>query len=106
MCGNGQCIFKNIVKSIVSTSRRFARFGVSVASNEIQNQLLAALPPNVFNALRPRLVHVELEVRTLVYAPEDEVEWVYFPSSGMISILQPTADSRGIELATVGKEGV
>ena len=50
-------------------------------------------------------MHVELEVRTLVYAPEDEVEWVYFPSSGMISILQPTSDSRGIELATVGREG-
>src|SRR6188474_2363643 len=76
-----------------------------MASNEIKNQLLAALPPNVFNALRPHLVHVELEVRTLVYAPEDEVEWVYFPSSGMISILQPTSDSRGIELATVGREG-
>jgi hypothetical protein len=35
-----------------------------MASNEIKNQLLAALPPNVFNALRPDLVHVELEVRT------------------------------------------
>jgi CRP-like cAMP-binding protein len=76
-----------------------------MASNEIKNQLLAALPPNAFNALRPDLVHVELEVRTLIYAPEDEVEWVYFPSSGMISMLQPTARSRGIELATVGKEG-
>jgi len=27
-----------------------------MASNEIKNQLLAALPPNVFNALRPDLV--------------------------------------------------
>src|SRR4051812_37758526 len=76
-----------------------------MASNEIKNQLLAALPPNVFNALRPDLVHVELEIRTVIYAPEDEVEWVYFPSSGMISILQRTPDSRGIELATIGKEG-
>jgi CRP-like cAMP-binding protein len=77
-----------------------------MASNEIKNELLAALPPNVFNALRPDLVHVELEIRTVIYAPEDEVEWVYFPSSGMISILQRTPDSRGIELATIGKEGV
>ena len=76
-----------------------------MASNEIKNQLLAALPPNVFNAMRPDLVHVELASRTLIYAPEDEVEWVYFPSSGMISVLQRTADSRGIELATIGKEG-
>jgi CRP-like cAMP-binding protein len=77
----------------------------SMASNEIKNLLLAALPPNVFNAMRPDLVHVELKIRTLIYAPEDEVEWVYFPSSGMISILQRTPDSRGIELATIGKEG-
>jgi hypothetical protein len=76
-----------------------------MASNEIKKQLLAALPPNVFNAMRPDLVHVELEMRTLIYAPEDEVEWVYFPSSGMISVLQCTPDSRGIELATIGKEG-
>jgi CRP-like cAMP-binding protein len=73
--------------------------------NEIKNRLLAALPANVFNALRSDLVHVELRMRTQIYAPEDEVEWVYFPSSGMISILQLTADSRGIELATVGNDG-
>jgi CRP-like cAMP-binding protein len=76
-----------------------------MATNEIKNLLLAELPPNVFEALRPDLVHIELENRTLIYAPEDEVDWVYFPSSGMISILQRTADSRGIELATIGKEG-
>ncbi|MET3840981.1 Crp/Fnr family transcriptional regulator [Bradyrhizobium sp. OAE829] len=74
-------------------------------SNEIKNLLLAALPRNAFEALRPDLVHVELESRTPIYLPDDEVEWVYFPSTGMISILQSTADSRGIELATVGKEG-
>src|SRR5436190_18762534 len=74
-------------------------------SNHIKNLLLAALPRNAFDALRPDFVHVELEIRTPIYRPEDEVEWVYFPSTGMISILHSTPDSRGIELATVGKEG-
>jgi CRP-like cAMP-binding protein len=73
--------------------------------SEIKNRLLAGLPPNVFDALRGDLVHVEMKMRTPIYAPEDEINWIYFPSSGMISILQRTADSRGIELATVGKEG-
>src|SRR3954451_22267496 len=76
-----------------------------MASNKIKNKLLSALPANVFDALRPDLVHVELEARAQIYAPEDEVQWVYFPSSGMISILQSTVDSRGIELATIGREG-
>src|ERR1700710_1290703 len=76
-----------------------------MASNQIKNKLLSALPRNVFDALRPDLVHVELELKTQIYASEDEVQWVYFPSSGMISMLQSTADSRGIELATIGREG-
>jgi hypothetical protein len=50
-----------------------------MASNQIKNKLLSALPRNVFDALRPDLVHVEMEVRTQIYAPEDEVQWVYFP---------------------------
>jgi CRP-like cAMP-binding protein len=87
------------------TSRALHLWLFSMASNEIKNQLLAALPRNVFDALRPDLVHVELKMRTTIYAPEDEIDWIYFPSSGMISILQPTADSRGIELATIGREG-
>src|SRR3954449_9178273 len=75
-----------------------------MASNQIKNKLLSALPRNVFDALRPDLVHVELEVRTQIYASDDEVQWIYFPSSGMISMLQSTPDSRGIELATIGRE--
>src|SRR3982074_3327125 len=76
-----------------------------MASNQIKNKLLSALPRNVFDSLRPDLVHVELAVRTQIYAPEDEVQWVYFPPCGMISMLQSTADSRGIERAAIGKEG-
>jgi CRP-like cAMP-binding protein len=75
-----------------------------MTTNQIKNQLLSALPRNVFDALRPDLVHVELEIKTTIYIPDDEVEWVYFPSSGMISMLQPTPDSRGIEVASIGKE--
>ena len=37
--------------------------------------------------------------------PRMRLQWVYFPSSGMISMLQSTVDSRGIELATIGREG-
>jgi hypothetical protein len=56
-----------------------------MASNKIKNELLSALPASVFDALRPDLVHVELEARTQISAPEDEVQWVYFPSSALQS---------------------
>src|SRR3954462_13463973 len=103
MSGTGLSYTKNIAKQM----RPSLRYGslLLMANSNIKNLLLAALSRNVFEALRPDFVHVELEIRTPIYRPEDEVEWVYFPSTGMISILQSTPDSRGIELATIGKEG-
>jgi CRP-like cAMP-binding protein len=96
---------KKAAKSLGRTAAFPKVWRLSMAGNKIKNKLLSALPANVFDALRPDLVHVELEARTQIYAAEDEVQWVYFPSSGMISMLQSTADSRGIELATIGREG-
>lgn len=77
-----------------------------MASDHLDNQLLASLPGNIFNAIQPMLVQVELRVRTNIYNPEDEVDWIYFPQSGMISLLHVLEDSRGIEIATIGNEGV
>jgi CRP-like cAMP-binding protein len=77
-----------------------------LASEHLDNQLLAALPSDVFSAIQPSLVHVEFKLRTVLYNAEDEVDWVYFPRSGMISLLHVLDDSRGIEIATIGNEGV
>ena len=77
-----------------------------MASEHFENQLLASLPDDNLGALQPWLVHVELKLRTLLYNAEEEVDWVYFPRSGMISLLHVLDDSRGIEIATVGNEGV
>lgn len=80
--------------------------GFVLAGNHMDNQLLATLPGNVFDAIQPSLIHVDLKLRTVLYNAEDEIDFVYFPQAGMISLLQVLDDSRGIEIATVGKEGV
>jgi CRP-like cAMP-binding protein len=38
--------------------------------------------------------------------PGDEVDHVYFPHSGMLSLLAVMRDGKAIETATVGREGV
>ena len=38
--------------------------------------------------------------------PGDEFEYVYFPQSGMLSLLAVLRDGKAIETATVGREGV
>lgn len=77
-----------------------------MAGDHLDNQLLASLPGNIFHAIQPALVQVELKLRTNIYNADDEIDWVYFPQSGMISILHVLDDSRGIEIATIGNEGV
>lgn len=80
--------------------------GIFLASDHLDNQLLASLPGNTFSAIQPALIHVELKLRTNIYNADDEIDWVYFPQSGMISMLHVLDDSRGIEIATIGNEGV
>src|SRR3954467_14077423 len=81
---------------------------LQVLSDPLNNQLLASLPVNVFEALRREFSTVDLPIKTVLSHPEDEVDWIYFPQTGMVSILHVPDDGevRGIEIATVGKEGV
>jgi hypothetical protein len=45
---------------------------------------------------------------TVLQEPETPIEFVYFPLEGMVSLfaVMSESDGRGIEIATVGKEGV
>ena len=45
-------------------------------------------------------------MRQLIYEPGDRVDYVYFPSSGVISMLILLEDGEQIELASIGNEGM
>lgn len=70
------------------------------------NKLLAALSRSDFALLQPHLTTVGLEQGTILCEPSVEVDRVYFPLSGMISLVVMMRDGKGIETATVGREGV
>src|SRR5215210_2986906 len=70
------------------------------------NQLLAALPPEELEALRPDLENVPLAFRQVLYEPERPLEHVYFPHRGVASLLTQLEDGSSIEVATVGPEGI
>src|SRR4051812_45753159 len=73
----------------------------------IDNLALAGLPSNVLSAVELSLIEEELPIRKILFSPDEEIEWVYFPQAGMISILHvPDETGKGIEIATVGREGV
>jgi CRP-like cAMP-binding protein len=70
-----------------------------------RNRLLAALAPADLGLLSPHLRNVPHLLGTRLHDTGDPMETVFFPQSGMISVLAVMGDGHGIEMATVGREG-
>jgi CRP-like cAMP-binding protein len=70
------------------------------------NKLLASLPRDHFELLAPLLTTVSLGQGIVLAEPGDEFDHVYFPHSGMLSLLAVMRDGKAIETATVGREGL
>jgi CRP-like cAMP-binding protein len=72
----------------------------------LDNKLLISLPRDHFDRLLPNLSTVSLQQGAVLYEAGDEVDQVYFPHYGMLSLLAVLRDGKAIETATVGNEGV
>jgi CRP-like cAMP-binding protein len=70
-----------------------------------KNRLLAAMPPPVFSLFAADLKERTFKQGAVLQEAGEAVEHVYFPQSGMISLLVVTQDGGSIESATVGREG-
>ena len=70
------------------------------------NLLLAALPATVYQQLLPRLELVRMNLGHSLYESGAQLQYVYFPISGIVSLLYVTASGNSAELAVVGCEGM
>jgi CRP-like cAMP-binding protein len=71
----------------------------------IRNRLLASFSARAIDALSPAIREVSLSVGRVVAEPGEPIEYVYFPSSGVISIITLLKDGRRVESLTIGREG-
>jgi len=71
-----------------------------------ENRLLARLPADEYQRLLPDLQFVSLELKRVLYEPGHSIDYAYFPNHGVLSQLTVMEDGAGIELATVGNEGM
>ncbi len=69
------------------------------------NQFLASLSRADHTRLAPWLKPIVLKQGTLLCEPGDAVKQVYFPHTGMISLLRVMQSGKAIETATIGHEG-
>jgi CRP-like cAMP-binding protein len=70
-----------------------------------RNRLLDALHADACKLLEPDLKAVPLEQNALLQEQGERINYVYFPQSGMISLLAVMRQGDAIETATVGREG-
>ncbi len=71
-----------------------------------ENRLLASLGRGDRAALAPQLKMVELRRGDVLLQPRAAIEHVYFPLSGMVSLLAVMRSGEAIETGIVGREGV
>jgi CRP-like cAMP-binding protein len=71
-----------------------------------ENQLLAALPVEEQERILPRLERVPLTLGDVIYETGGRIPYVYFPTSGVVSLLCVTDDGASIEAGTIGMEGM
>ena len=70
------------------------------------NRLLASLPADAFSAISPYLKIVELKFGDVVAEAGSPIRQVYFPYSGVISLVVELDVGAMIETAMVGHDGV
>lgn len=74
--------------------------------NHVGNRLLAALPAKEYKRLMPGLKVVPLEYADVIYESGAVMKDVYFPSSGIISLLSSVNRHASLEVGIVGNEGM
>jgi CRP-like cAMP-binding protein len=73
--------------------------------NFAANRLLAALPASALSLIYPHFTSVPLATGATVYEVGDEIDRLYFPTSGIASLQMIMKDGRAIDTAIVGSDG-
>ncbi len=72
----------------------------------VGNRLLDAVAKRRRQELGDQLERVSLKLKDVLYEPGGTIESVYFPLSSVASLLNLAEGSLGVEIATVGNEGL
>src|SRR3954470_7821061 len=72
----------------------------------IENRILAALPDSEREQLLAQMEPFTLDLSAVLYDIGDRIGHVYFPNSGMVSLISHTEEGETLEVGIVGYEGI
>jgi CRP-like cAMP-binding protein len=78
---------------------------MSALSTSPHNRLLLALPFSDLQQLMPELEQIRCERGQVLMDADSPLDHVFFPDSGVVSVVAVYADGSIIEMATTGREG-
>ena len=85
------------------------RLGVRVSSRPLdfsKNRLLAALPPDELERLLPTLQQISFSLGDVVYEFSGHLDYVYFPTTAIVSLLYTMENGSTAEMGLTGNDGV
>jgi CRP-like cAMP-binding protein len=68
--------------------------------------LLAALPSEVYKRLCPALAYLVFALGDVLYEPGEPMDYIYFPTSAVASLIYTMENGETAEVGLVGKEGL
>jgi CRP-like cAMP-binding protein len=78
---------------------------MNASSNWPRNRLLLALPSRNLKRLMPELEQIRCDRAQVLMDADSPLDHVFFPDSGVVSVVAVYADGSIIEMATIGREG-
>jgi CRP-like cAMP-binding protein len=79
---------------------------MTTPSKPIVNLVLASLPEAEYQRISAHLEPVELPFGKVLNEIDDPIDYAYFPSLSIISLIQSTAVGQNVEVGLLGKEGM
>ena len=73
---------------------------------QIPNKILAALPVEEYGRLLPQLEQLPLAHGTILYEADDQINDVYFPNTGIVSLVTHLQEGASVEVGLTGREGM
>jgi CRP-like cAMP-binding protein len=75
-------------------------------TGKVENQLLAALPVEEYERLRPHLEQVPFAFGEVIYESGGHLDYVYFPITAIVSLLYIMENGETAEMGLAGNDGV
>jgi CRP-like cAMP-binding protein len=76
------------------------------SAGQFGNRLLDALPSRDQARLQPHIERRKGDLKELLLDRGEEIRAVYFPVDAVVSVLTSMEDASGVEIATIGNEGM